>query len=193
MRSAAYIQDKSNLKVQVVLLTPKGDKLNSMKWEIPVFQGPEYDVLTRYIGACDHYKPDYLVRITSDCPVIPSGIISKHIFASANYGFDYTTNTAEKCRTYPDGFDVQVMSMRLMKWLDENATHIKYREHVANLLEETRPDWLRMAHVVGYVDNSHLKLSVDEKDDLDFVIMYEDLLQSKMDYAKNNSEVLIRW
>ena len=177
----------------MILLTPKGDKLNGMKWQVPVFEGPEHDVLTRYVDAAKAHKADFVVRITSDCPEIPSPLISKHIFTSVNHNLDYTTNTLEKCRTYPDGFDTQVMSARLLDWLDQTADHIKYREHVCNLLEEHRPDWIRICNVVGYTDSSHLKLSIDNTEDLNFAKMYINLMQSKLDFAKNNSEILVRW
>jgi spore coat polysaccharide biosynthesis protein SpsF len=193
MRSAAFVEDKSNLKVTVALLIPNGDKLGAMRWEIPVFFGPEHDVLTRYVDVARQGNYDFIVRITSDCPEVPSPLISKHIFTAANHSLDYTTNAMTKCRTYPDGFDVQVLSARLLEWLNDAANHVKYREHVANLLEDHRPDWIKIGQVVGYTDNSHLKISVDTQEDLEFVRMYVDLLQSKIDYAKNNSEILVRW
>lgn len=193
-RSAAFVNDKSNdINCGVVLLTPHGDKINSMRHDVPVFSGPEHDVLTRYVQAAKSYKSDYIVRITSDCPMIPSGLITKHIFTATNHGLDYTTNTFPAARTYPDGFDCEVISSRLLNWLDETAEHIKHREHVTNLLHEIRPDWCKKGGGYGPVDNQHLKLSIDEKADYDFSCMYIDYLQTKIDWLKNNCEVIFSW
>lgn len=193
-RSAAFVNDKSrDIDARVVLLTPHGDRVNSKRHDVPVFTGPEHDVLTRYVDAAKEYKADYIVRITSDCPLIPPGLISKHIFAACNHGLDYTTNTYPAARTYPDGFDCEVISARLLDWLDDTADHIKYREHVTNLLHESRPDWCKKGGCYGPVDNQHLKLSIDEKSDYDFTGMYMDYMQSKIDWLKNNCEVIFTW
>ena len=192
-RTAAFIEDRSNLNVQVVVLSPEGDPLNKLNWRVPVVEGPELDVLTRYVKAAKQYKADYIVRITSDCPEIPSALIHKHIFTCVNNSLDYTANVFDKARTYPDGWDTEVMSKKLLAWLDEAAIKPEYREHVTNILQDSRPDWARIGIGIGYGDNSHLKLSIDDKNDLEFANMYIDLMQSKIDWAKNNAEVIFRW
>lgn len=177
----------------MVLLTPKGDKINAKRFDVPVYEGPEHDVLTRYYEAMEEFDADYVVRITSDCPHLPSDLITKHIFTAVNHQLDYMTNTYPKARTYPDGFDVEVVSARLLDWLNETADHIKYREHVTNLLHEHTPDWCKRGTCLSYVDNEHLKLSIDTKEDYDFSGMYIEYGQKKMDWAKNNCMMVTRW
>ena len=51
-------------------------------------------------------KPDHIVRITADCPVIDPSVIDLVIKAHLAEGADYTSNTLEI--PYPDGQDVEV-------------------------------------------------------------------------------------
>lgn len=55
-----------------------------------VVRGPEDDVLERFIPAIQKYKPDHIVRVTGDCPLVSPELggytISKHI----DEGYDVT-------------------------------------------------------------------------------------------------------
>ncbi len=165
---------------------PQNDPLRTYKCGVDLVEGSENDVLGRYAMAYRKYKPDYVCRITSDCPLIPAFIITKHIYKAVNHSLDYVSNTDPRCRTAVDGFDCELVSSKLFEWLDKNAVDPFHREHVTNLLYTHKPDWCKTGHVVSYLDNSHLKLSVDTKEDLEFVRAYHEILQSKIEFAKNN-------
>jgi len=196
LNAASYVTNKrgSNLEVDVFLLTPLGDKL-AMQYEtlVRVIEGDELDVLSRY-GKLIHEFPDYeyICRVTGDCPMIPAFLITKHIVSCANYKYDYCSNVSPSFRTHPDGWDCEVMSKKLLYWLMENATTPLHREHVTNLLQKMKPAWARIAHVVGYLDNSALKISVDTKADLEFTNMYQEMLNSKLQLAKSSGDGIFR-
>ena len=193
MRTAAFVEDRSANQANVALLVPTGDKLNDRAFPVQVINGPEEDVLSRYMVAAKHYQPDYICRITSDCPLIPSPLIGKHIFTAMNYNLDYMSNVFNQCRTYPNGWDCEVISTRLLDWLDDNADKMTYREHVTSLLQVNRPDWCRVGHCVGHGDMSLLKISVDDMDDYNFTVLYDELMQSKLTYAHNTGEIVVRF
>ena len=44
-----------------------------------LLQGSLEDVMARFASICNHYKPDYVVRITGDCPLIDYTIMDKCI------------------------------------------------------------------------------------------------------------------
>ena len=180
------------MSVEVVLLVPKDDQLKDFQ-DCLVLQGDENDVLSRYGEAIVDWPADYICRITADCPEIPAPLISKAVFTAMNHELDYASNVGKGCKTFADGFDVQVMSKELLEWLDENADTAHDREHVLTFLDDTKPEWVRVGHILSYCDNSHLKLSVDTQEDLDFVRAYTDLMQSKITRAKNTGEVLVRF
>lgn len=192
--AASYISNKkgSNIAVDVFLLVPEGDELVSRHQHEKIIQGPEHDVLARYEMLMEENPRDYYVRITADCPMIPPYLITKHVVTACNYTFDYTANVDPEVRTHPDGHDAEVLSAPLLRWICDNAKSDFDREHVTTILRENSPAWARKAAIVGYLDNSALKISVDTKEDLDFVKTYHDVLDDKMKRAKEKYNGVFR-
>jgi spore coat polysaccharide biosynthesis protein SpsF len=173
-RSAAnYLNrfaDKNGLKVQVVLLTPEGDAIvEGFKGVVPIYEGPEHDVLTRYANLAKKVDLDYVVRITGDCPLIPPFVISKLIKLAQSLGYDYVSNVDEDSRTTLDGSDCEVFSRRMLEYLDQTATLPADREHVTTLARRSPPDWANLGVVINHYDHSDIKLSVDTPEDLERV------------------------
>ena len=193
-KSALYLnQGKGDVKVTPCLLTPHDDPLSSeYRSKIMTFEGSEDDVLTRYNVAMKALNPDYLVRITSDSPLIPPFVITKHILTATKHGFDYTSNVDPDVRTCPDGWDTEVISKKLFNWCNDNATSNYDREHVTTLIRESPPDWARFAHLVAYGDFSQLKFSVDTEGDLEFVRGMYDIMERKLERAKKSAEGCFR-
>jgi spore coat polysaccharide biosynthesis protein SpsF len=160
----------AGLKPFVVLLTPDGDPLaERFAGKVDIFTGPEHDVLTRYHRAAEKYKPDYICRITGDCPLIPPFVISKHLIVAWKNAYDYTSNVDELCRTAEDGLDCEVMSRQMLDWLNQHATEDLMREHVTILARSEKPRWARLAFLLGHFDRSYVKRSVDTPQDLEEV------------------------
>lgn len=155
--------------------------------------GDEKNVLSRYVNCVKQTKSDYIIRLTADCPDIPAPLISHMIFSATNNKLDYKSNVWEQCRTHPDGFDVEVISDRAIRWLAEVAEKPEHLEHVTLMLRENTPDWLKVGHCVGYIDASSLKTSVDTQEDLEFSTYNIDSMQKKIDFAKNRGCVLSRF
>lgn len=152
------------------VLTPKEDVTVKLYGStLPVLQGAEDDVLSRYADAVKHFGADYIIRITSDCVFIPSHLIAKHIKAALIRGCDYTTNT--HIRTWKEGFDCEVLSRRLVEWLDKNASEPTDREHVTTLIAKEKPFPFRdrgkasICHILSPLDESNEKTSIDTLED----------------------------
>lgn len=172
------------VNTEVCLLVPRGDPLGEeYKNHCPVIEGPEDDVLTRYHMALTTFNPDYIVRVTADCPLIPPFVITGHIIRAVQHQYDYVSNVDPRVRTAPDGHDCEVVSNRLMKWLDTHAVEKYDREHVTTLVRSDPPPWAETANILGHVDESHLKLSVDTEEDLLFVRTYHEILRNKKKLA----------
>ena len=45
--------------------------------------------MARFASICNHYKPDYVVRITGDCPLIDYTIMDKCIDEAVSEQYDY--------------------------------------------------------------------------------------------------------
>jgi spore coat polysaccharide biosynthesis protein SpsF len=154
-------------EVSVALLVPVADPIaKEFARGVGVVEGPEQDVLSRYYAALERYTPDFVVRITGDCPLIPDFLIAKHITTAIKGRYDYVSNVDEETRTAIDGHDCEVMSARMLGWLHGAADSSPDREHVTLMARREPPDWARMGCVLNYHDQSHVKLSVDTPDDL---------------------------
>ena len=56
---------------------------------VGVYSGSEEDVLDRYYQAAMLYPSDYVMRVTSDCPLLDPAVCSGLIRAVASGGYDY--------------------------------------------------------------------------------------------------------
>lgn len=77
-------------------------------------KGQENNLLERYVGAMHFYDLNKgLIRLTSDCPLVPPVWIQQAADRLA-HGFDYVTNCNP--RTVVDGHDVQGISRKGLDW-----------------------------------------------------------------------------
>ena len=139
---------------------------------ITVFRGSEEDVLSRFAGCARAHDLDVVVRVTSDCPLIDGDIVAdgvtRFLQLREEHGDDvYLSNTLE--RTYPRGFDFEVVAAAALQRADREATAGRDREHVT--------PWLyagphRLAHIVQVrraVDRSSYRVTLDTVEDLDLI------------------------
>jgi glutamate-1-semialdehyde 2,1-aminomutase len=184
-----YIErnDRDPVDCQVALLIPTGDKLKKYAaGRCAVIEGSEDDVLSRFQKAFVVYRPDYVCRITGDCPLLPDFVISKHIRSALFGRLDYCTNADPSYRTSVDGWDCEVMSRRMMEWLFANVQTAYDREHVTTLVRSATPEWANVGYIIEHLDLSHMKLSVDTPEDLERVREQHDMVERKLAGAKTS-------
>lgn len=128
------------------------------------------DVLGLYAAANEKYNPDYLVRITSDCPVLDPFLVDFVVGKALQYEADYCSNVLDPTRyTFPDGQDVEVISNKLIMFLNRNVKSKYGREHVT-VAFRTRGLWQQMFRTVSIInikDCGTDKQSVDTPEDLE--------------------------
>jgi len=100
--------------------------------KIPIFRGSECDVLDRYYQCALAFGADHVVRITADCPLIDPEVIDRVVEAHLQHGNDYTSNVLTP--TFPDGEDVEIMKMEVLKEAWEKASLASQREHVTQYI-----------------------------------------------------------
>lgn len=176
---------RKNYTVDVALLIPNDDVIKrGFGSQIEIIEGSEYDVLSRFEKAQRQFKADYICRITGDCPLIPSYVISKHISLAVVAEYDYISNVDEECRLSLDGIDCEVMSKKMLAWLVENAKSDEEKEHVTLLARKNPPAWAKRGFTASFFDQSALKLSVDTKEDLEKVRQEYDRVGKKLQIAE---------
>lgn len=189
--SANYLNKlthKTMTSVGVALLIPEHDPIGEhyLFRNVQIVRGSENDVLSRYCLALNRLKPDYMVRITGDCPLIPPYLISKMIKLTLLNQYDYLSNVDPMARTAIDGFDCEVMSDRALSWLNEHAVEPYDREHVTPLFRSNPPSWANRGGVISNLNFSSLKLSVDTEEDFERVSdQYEQVRKA----AKNAEDI----
>ena len=128
------------------------------------FRGSEEDVMGRVIGAAKSAKADLIVEITADCPIIDPNIIEQIINIYNANSVDYVGNA--KIRSYPDGMDTQVFSLKTLESSYQMTTDKVDREHVT-LHIRNNPNFFSQINVMASPDIFYpdLGLTLDEWDD----------------------------
>lgn len=156
---------------------------------IPFYRGSEEDVLNRYYKCATKFECKNIMRVTSDCPLIDPKIIDDmiDIYYKNNYNtlvpLYYGEGNGAK-GGFPDGCNPEIVSFSLLKTVWKNATLPEEREHVTkyiyNNLSPNRYK-IKLKNKYPNIDLTTLHLSLDTKDDLQFITNIYDKL-----YDSNN-------
>ena len=138
-KASIRIERDSN-KCSVVVLTPENDPIvKEFSNRVDILEGPEHDVLSRYAMLLGKYAPDFVVRITGDCPFIPHAIIAYMTGIAVKNRYDYFSNADERFRTSIDGSDCEIFSKRMLEYANESARKNYDREHVTTFMRQSPP------------------------------------------------------
>ena len=128
-------------------------------------QGSENDVLQRYINAAKAHNADIVVRITGDCPLVDPELVDECIRGFRASSVDYFSNINPP--TYPDGLDIEVVTLAALNRAIVESDKPFDREHVTPYIRESgRFNFSGMQHSE---DLSHLRWTVDELADFDVI------------------------
>lgn len=148
------------------------------------FRGSLNDVLDRYYHASLIIPSNYIVRVTSDCPLIDPILVRNVIQYAIDNDYSYCM-TSEK---FPDGVDVEVFKTEELKEAFFNAKLPSEREHVTPYIRskcKLNGTYGEFECIEGEFGN--VRMTVDEKSDfinLKFLIDNLGLELSWLDYAK---------
>ena len=144
-----------------------------------VFSGDENDVLGRYFHAARLFKADAIVRITGDCPLVDSALVDEVIDGFINSNADYASNREPP--TYPDGLDVEVVSIKALEDAQENAQDDFQREHVTPYIINS--ETYKKFYLENSEDLSAERWTVDESEDFTVVKNIFDFFHPRIDFS----------
>mgnify|MGYP006413364719 CR=1 FL=1 len=144
--------------------------------KIPCFRGNLNDVLDRFYQASKIFKAKHIVRLSGDCPLIDPSVIDNVINLYFSKNYDYVSNTITP--TFPDGLDVEIFNKKSLKTSWEKASLPSEREHVTPFIIKNKK-LFNIGNFKNKIDLSHLRWTVDEKEDFDFVTKVYDHLYPK--------------
>jgi len=131
------IKAKNISKLIIATTTDKSDDAIvkiADKLGIDYYRGSVDDVLDRFYQAAKKYKPKWIVRLTSDCPLIDPELIDKIVECAKNRDLDYCSNILVE--TYPDGEDIEVFKFSALEKAWKEAKLKSEREHVTPFIRK---------------------------------------------------------
>ncbi len=149
----------------------------TLNGRVRFWQGDPEDVISRYLGACQAYNIDVIIRVTGDCPVVSPEIAEFLLKAHFAAGADFT-----EPRRFPVGANCQIYNVEALKRVIQLVGRAEYSEHMT-LYMTNNPAIFK----VNFVDLPaewirDYRLTLDYQEDLDmFNALYEKLAQFNLD------------
>ena len=136
-----------------------------------IFLGSEQNVLDRFYLAVKNSSPDYVVRLTADCPLIDPLLIDKVIQFTIDNQLDYATNIL--IEEFPDGQDVEVFTFAALEKAWKEAALLSEKEHVTPYIRNNSTFkggvLFSSAHFPSPKNFHHIRMTVDEQVDFDVI------------------------
>jgi spore coat polysaccharide biosynthesis protein SpsF (cytidylyltransferase family) len=168
------LQSKMISKLKVATTDEEGSRFIidvCNKVGVEYHQGSVDDVLDRFYQTALPEKPDYVVRVTSDCPLIDPEIMDQIIKVCIEGNYDYASNTL--IPTYPDGMDVEVFTFSALETAWKDARLLSEHEHVTPYIKNNSSvmggSIFNSFNVVNDTDQSSLRITVDEQRDFEVI------------------------
>lgn len=132
---------------------------------IRVGVGSESDVLDRFYQSAKLLNPDYVIRLTADCPCFDAGLLDLAI-SEINAESDYLGMVSEE---FADGLDLEIIRYSALEKSWREARHSFEREHVTQYILR-HPEIFKIQDFkspVGYFGDH--RWTVDEPEDFEVV------------------------
>ncbi len=163
---------KTDLPICLAFTTNTQDDLLDIfvkKEQLLFHRGSENDVLSRYLESAHKHKFDYIIRVTSDCPLIDSDLILQGLdyFKKNVTPYLYVSNCIE--RSYPRGFDFEIFSTQYLEEANLKAQTSDLREHVTPYIWKNLSGKTQFHHIKNSQNKSQYRLCVDEPTDFELM------------------------
>jgi spore coat polysaccharide biosynthesis protein SpsF len=178
-------------KAQIVIATSENTEDDVIKTEaefigIPCFRGSLDNLLDRHYQAALKYEADIVLKIPSDCPLIDPRIVDKGIdfFLNHRGEYDYVSNLHPA--TYPDGNDVEIMTMECLSKAWHEAKRLLELEHTTPYIWEN-PDQFKVGNFrweTGHDFSMSHRFTIDYRKDYFFIKkVFEELYFSNPQFS----------
>lgn len=149
---------------------------------VKFWQGNADDVIKRYLGACDKYDIDVIVRVTGDCPAVSSEITNILLKSHFETGADYTAANKSAVGSSPEIYNAEALRRLInlmgsaehseyMTWYMRNNADV-FKVNIVDLPEDFQREY---------------RLTLDYKEDLEmFEKLYATLAKKKMNPTISN-------
>lgn len=139
--------------------------------------GSENDVLDRFYQTAKLLEPEYVIRLTADCPCFDAGLLDMAI-SRMEESTDYCGMTSA---SFADGLDLEIIRFSALEKSWKEAVHSFEREHVTQYILR-HPELFTIQNFespIGYFGNH--RWTVDEPEDFEVVEkIYEHFLNTDL-------------
>lgn len=154
---------------------------------IRVGVGSEDDVLDRFYQTAKLLKPQYVIRLTGDCPCFDAKLLDQAI-EGMEEDVDYRAMISE---SFADGLDLEIVKFSALEKAWKEASHSFEREHVTQYIVR-HPELFKLQDFkspIGYFGN--YRWTVDEPEDFEVVErIYRHFLEAGLDETFSYIDIL---
>ncbi|WP_448699655.1 cytidylyltransferase domain-containing protein [Mucilaginibacter sp. AW1-3] len=198
---------KCKLPTNIVVATTvnnEDDAIESLckDWGFKTSRGSVDDVLDRFYQTAVKENPQWVVRLTSDCPLIDPNLVDAVIALALINDVDYASNVLEE--HFPDGQDVEVFKFTALEKAWKEAGLKSEREHVTPYIRNNSTfkngSLFTSVNFPCRQNYSDIRMTVDEPRDLELItrvindlgtdrswITYtEHIIKDKLDHINGN-------
>jgi len=154
----------------VCCATPEGADCDPVVAEaqrcgVEIFRGSEKDVLDRYYGAAKEQGADFVLRVTSDCPLIDPELCGRVLAEVTSGRADFAVNNVPA--TWPHGLDCEAFTFALLERAARESQIYAEREHVGLFMRHA--SGVRHANVAAEKEGiGHHRWTLDTPQDYAF-------------------------
>jgi len=153
---------------------------------IPVFRGSLDNLLDRHYQVAKKYNAGIVLKTPSDCPLIDARIIDQVLDFHFDHAGDYDYVGNLHPATFPDGNDVEIMTMACIEKTWNEAERALELEHTTPYIWEN-PDKFRIGNVAwdsGKDYSMSHRFTIDYEADYLFIKrVFEELYSVKPDFS----------
>lgn len=166
-------------------LLPSDDPVE--KWcrdsGVKCFRGSEDDVLSRYYECAKEIEPDYIIRVTADCPFLDFLFAEKMINSMIEKPSDIIILEGE----LPRGLAVEMISFAALKYIYEMGQEARHREHVTYYAYEHSESFICLSIQPPHdLQHPELRITVDTEEDYSLCQVLAEAFESRMDVQSHD-------
>jgi len=129
---------------------------------VSYFRGSESDVLDRYVQCAKQYEPDYVMRVTSDCPFVDYEMASEIVGLMEQERKDIVLVDGQ----LPRGLAVELIAYEALLRIHRDGQEARHREHVTYYAYEYREQFESVTYAATKNRNApQLRITLDTVED----------------------------
>ena len=137
------------------------------KHQVTCFRGSEDDVLSRYVDCAKQYEPDYIMRVTSDCPFVDYEMASEMVALMKKEQKDIMLLEGD----LPRGLAIELISYNALIKINKLGKEPRHREHVTYYAYEYSDQFEAVTYTLPMNRQApQLRITLDTDEDYEMLV-----------------------